>query len=61
MYNKEYAWFDKLDDQERKLFFNFLIGHLNLTPEKLRKIYEDFQNTSLVEFQVDEDNHEART
>lgn len=50
MYNKEYEWFDRLSDRERKLFFNFLIGELNLTPKKLRKIYDDFQNTSIVEY-----------
>lgn len=42
MYNKGYGWFDKLSDTERKFFFDFLIGYLNITPEKLRQIYGEF-------------------
>lgn len=48
MYNRQYAWFDKLNDHERKLFFNFLVGYLSLKPEQLKKIYDEFSATSLI-------------
>ena len=54
MYNKKYTWFDKLSDKERKLFFNFAIGYLKITPKKLKKMYGEFSKTTIVEYNADE-------
>ena len=45
MYNEKFAWFDKLSDGERRLFFNFLIVRLKITPEELRMLYDDSRAT----------------